>query len=69
MFTATHEAEALRSYVHALVIQHAVSVTPLGLCLRVIVNEKPLYLEMASSSALSVMLLIYGLQYLRSLNK
>ena len=54
---------------HALVIKRAVSVTPLGPCLRVIVNEKPLYLEMASSSALSVMLLIYGLQDLRSLNK
>ena len=32
--------------------------TPLGFCLRVIVNEKPLNLEKTTSSVLSVLLLI-----------
>ena len=34
--------------------------THLGLCLRVIVHEKPLKLEKTTSSVLSVLLLIYG---------
>ena len=34
-------------------------VTPLGLCLMVIVNSKPLNLEKTTSSVLSVLLLIY----------
>ena len=33
--------------------------TPLGLCLRFIVNEKPLNLEKTTCSVLSVLLLIY----------
>ena len=36
-------------------------VTPLGFCLRVIVNEKPLNLENTTPSVLSVLLLIYFL--------
>ena len=43
-----------------LVIQPGMHVTPLGFCLRVIVNEKPLILEKTTSSVLSVLLLIYG---------
>ena len=43
-----------------LVIQHSMHVTPLGFCLRIIVNEKPLNLEKTTSSALSVLLLICG---------
>ena len=43
-----------------LVIQRCMRVTPLGFCLRVIVNEKPLNLENTTSSVLSVLLLIYG---------
>ena len=35
-------------------------VTPLGFCLRVIVIENRLNLEMTTSSVLSVLLLIYG---------
>ena len=35
-------------------------VTPLGFCLRVIVNEKPLNLEKTTSGVLSVLLLIYA---------
>ena len=35
-------------------------VTPLGLCLRVIVNKKPQNHEKTKSSVLSVLLLIYG---------
>ena len=34
-------------------------VTPLGLCLEVIVNEKPLNFKKTTSSVLSVLLLIY----------
>ena len=35
-------------------------VTPLGFCLRVIVNEKPLNLEKTTYGVLSVLLLIYA---------
>jgi len=35
-------------------------VTPLGLCLRVILNENPLNLEKTTFSGLSLLLLIYG---------
>ena len=42
-----------------LLIQHSISVHPLGLCLRVIVNEKPQNLKKTTSSVLSVLLLIY----------
>ena len=38
-------------------------ITPLGLCLRVIVNEKPLNFEKSTSSVLSVLLLIYACPY------
>ena len=40
--------------------------TPLGFCLRVIVNKNPLNFEKTTSSVLSVLLLIYGIleQYL-----
>ena len=37
-----------------LVIQGGMRKTPLGFCLRVIVNEKPLNLEKTTSSVLSV---------------
>ena len=43
-----------------LVIQRVMPTIPLGFCLRVIVNEKPLNLENTTSSVLSVLLLIYG---------
>ena len=46
--------------------------TPLGFCLRVIVNEKPRNLEKTTSSVLSVLLLIYVptfLLYSRSLRR
>ena len=47
----------------SLVIQRGMHVTPLGFCLRVIVNEKPVNLEKMISSVLSsVLLLIYGFQ-------
>ena len=39
--------------------RESMRVTPLGFCLRVIVNEKPLNLEKTTSSVLSVLLLIY----------
>ena len=42
-----------------LVIQRGMYVTPLGVCLRVIVNEKPLNLEKTTSSVLSVLSLIF----------
>ena len=48
----------------SLAIHRVMRVTSLGLCLRVIVNEKPLNREQTTSSVLSVLLLIYGLQYL-----
>ena len=58
------EAEAQRSYAHALsrclAIQRGMRLTTLSLCLRVIVNEKPLNLEKTTSSVLSVLLLIYA---------
>ena len=38
-------------------------VTPLGFCLRVSANEKPLDLEKTTSSVLSVLLLIYVCRY------
>ena len=41
-----------------LAIQRGMRVTPLGFCLRVIVNKKPLNLEMTTFSVLSVLLLI-----------
>ena len=40
--------------------KESMRVTPLGFCLRVIVNEKPLNLEKTTSSYLSVLSLIYG---------
>ena len=40
-----------------LVIQLSMRVTPLGLCLMVIVNEKPLNLEKTTFSVISVMLI------------
>ena len=42
-----------------LVIQRGMRLTPVGLCHRVIVNEKPLNLERTTSCVLSVLLLIY----------
>ena len=57
------EAEAQKSYAHTLslcpVIQRGMRVTSLGLCLRVIVNEKFLNLEKTTPSVLSGLLLIY----------
>ena len=41
-----------------LVIKRSIRVTPLGLCFRVIVNERPLNLEKTTSTVLSVLLLI-----------
>ena len=41
--------------------KESMRVTPLGFCLRVIVNEKPLNLVKTTSSVLSVLLLIYGI--------
>ena len=43
-----------------LVIQCSMRVTPLGFCLKVIMNEKLLNLEKTTASVLSVLLLIYG---------
>ena len=43
-----------------LVIQRGMCETPLGFCLRIIVNEKPLNLEKTTSSALFVFLLFYN---------
>ena len=43
-----------------LVIQCCLRGTPLGFCLRVIVNERPLNLVKTTNSVLSVLLLIYG---------
>ena len=68
------EAEAKRSSAesaHALSLSLSCNSTlparnSFGLCLRVIVNQKPLNLEMTTSSVLSVLLLIYGLLYNRS---
>ena len=45
-----------------LVIQRCLRGTPLGFCLKVIVNEKLLNLEMATSNVLSVLFLIYSIQ-------
>ena len=42
--------------------------TSLGFCLRVIVNEKPLDLEKTTSSVLSVLLLIYGMDVISDIN-
>ena len=56
-FFVHNEAETQRSYAHALSLSCNLSgmhVTPLGFCLRVIVNEKPLNLEKTTSSVLSV---------------
>ena len=44
-----------------LVIQRSICIPPLGFCLRVIVNLKPLNLEKTTSIVLSVFLLIYAL--------
>ena len=53
----------LRSYANAALNNKTESesmrVTPLGFCLRVIVNEKLLNLEKTTSSVLSVLLLVY----------
>ena len=46
----------------SLVIQRGMHETPLGFCLRVLANEKPLNLEKMISSVLSVLLLIFGFQ-------
>ena len=57
------ETAAQRSYTHAAlkdkIEKESMRVTPLGFCLRVIVNENPLNLEKTTSSGLSVLLLIY----------
>ena len=66
------EADAQRSYAHAELnykteresVLRRLSVTPLGFCLRVIVNDKLLILEKTTSIVLTVMFLIYGI-YLR----
>ena len=42
-----------------LLIQREMRVTPLGFCLRVILNENPLNFEKTTSIVLSVLLLIY----------
>ena len=44
-----------------LVIQRGMRVTPLGFCLRVIVDEIPQNLEKTTSGVLSVLVLFYGL--------
>ena len=44
-----------------LFIQRGMRITPLGLCLKIIVNEKQ-KLEKTTSSVLSVLLFIYGLK-------
>ena len=49
-----------RSLSLCLVIQPSMRVTPLGFCLRVIVNEKLQNLEKMRSTVLSVLLLIYA---------
>ena len=59
------EAKAQRSLNRlslCLVIQRGMRVTPLGYCLRVVVNDKHLNLEKTVSSVLSILLLIYGLK-------
>ena len=57
------ETAAQRSYTHAAlkdkIEKESMRVTPLGFCLRVIVNKNPLNLEKTTSSGLSVLLLIY----------
>ena len=58
-------AEAQWSYAHAALnykTEREPVLIPLGLCLRVIVNEKPLNLEKTTSNVLSVLLLIYALK-------
>ena len=60
------EAEAQRSYAHAALSYKTegkpalrnTRVTPLGICLKVFVNETSLNLEKTTSSVLSVLLLI-----------
>ena len=53
-----------------LVIQHVMQVTPLGYCLRVVVNEKHLNLEKTTtSSVLSVFLAIYDFHTIKSLTR
>jgi len=42
-----------------LLIQHCLCGTPLGFCLKVIVDKKPLNLEKTASGVLSVLLLTY----------
>ena len=42
-----------------LLIQRGMRITPLGIFLRIMVNDKPLNLEKTTSSVLSVFLLIY----------
>ena len=57
------EAEAQSSYAHAALnynTEREYARNSSGFCLRVIVNEKFLNLEMTSISVLSVLLLIYG---------
>ena len=59
-FTINSVAEAKRCYAHAPSLCLSIQcVTSLGLSLRVIVNEKPLYLEKTTSSILSVLLSFY----------
>jgi len=59
-----------QSYAHAVLnfkteiesVQRRMRVAPLGLCLRVFLNEKPLNLEKTTSSVLSVLLSIYHIK-------
>ena len=46
-----------------LLIQRGMRITPLGICLRIMVNDKPLNLEKTTSSVLSVLLLIYDFYF------
>ena len=63
MCTVLPWASTQRSYSHAALIyktqRESMRVTALGFRLRVIVNEKSLNLEKTTSSAQSVLLLIY----------
>ena len=58
--------ESLRSFAQAMINyktereRERMRVTPLGLCLRVIVNEKSLNLEKTTLSFLSLLIFIFG---------
>ena len=62
VFVHNHpDAEVKRSNVHAQErepVLPRIRLTPLGFCLGVIVNEKPLHFEKTTSSVLSMLLLI-----------